>query len=235
VEPRTVPVEAWQAHVLKHPFGLGSLYNLPGSRGSRRWNSEGWDATDPVVLTEARRAELAAAIRRLDVDGRRCGADRLGHTEFRGDAGHRRMPCYTCPDPLVRACAEVTGGVAERYAAWVEKLLEPLGDAVTAERREVARRLFVAVRRPGTTLPVVFSTGLLHEGVEGARINAPNGVRVDFWRSRGQLAWRTTYRIPPADRAALVTFLLDVLPCPPGTPLSEGVLVPRPWWERSSP
>jgi len=234
VGSRDVEVQASQAHVLKHPFGLGALYNLPPLGHNRRWDAEGWNETDPVVLSGDERAKLAREIQTLEVESRRCGADRLGHTEFRGDAPHRTVPCYDCPSALAEACADVTSGVGERYARSADRLLGALDDAVDVGRREASLRLFDAARKPGRALPVVLSTGMLNNGSRGARINGPDGVRVELYLTGGTLGWRTTYRVPPRTRADRVSHLLEVLPPVRGVALSGRVLVPRRWWERSS-
>ena len=53
--PIDVVLQRFQAHVLKHPLGLGAVLGLDSSAlrapGPRRWNHEGWDAVgDPPVV-----------------------------------------------------------------------------------------------------------------------------------------------------------------------------------------
>lgn len=233
VESRDIDARTWQAHVLKHPFGLGALYNA-SIRGERRWDAERWDSTDPPTISPMERADLAGRIAALEVDGRRCAATRLTHEVFRGRAPAQREPCYECPSPLVARCADVTHPVGDRYAAAVDRILHAFADSVEVPRREVPARVVTGARRGDLRGSSVLSVGRLADGKRGARINDGSGVRVELYLEGGTLRWRTTYRrscTSPIDGAS---FLLDVLPAIRGAPLSDRVLVPRRWWERTS-
>jgi hypothetical protein len=233
VEPRDVDTRAWQAHVLKHPLGLGSLYGLGGLSGVRRWNAEGWDTTEPTTISVEERTALTKRIGELQVNGVRCAADRLEHLEYGGESPYREVPCYNCLAALAALCRASTQPLGDRYAGWLSRALESLADGVEVPRKDAAKRLFLDARRPDAELPLVLSTGLLANQDRGARINAPNGVRSDLYYNHGTLTWRTTYRDPPGSLADRLSFLLQVLPPISGMALSGSVLVPRRWWERN--
>ena len=48
--PADIEPGAWQAHLLKHPLGFGSLITYPDRKP---WNAEGWDRLEPAIITEA--------------------------------------------------------------------------------------------------------------------------------------------------------------------------------------
>lgn len=229
--PREVEVSAWQAHVIKHPFGLGALYNLVPLAGPRRWNAEGWDQTSPPTLTREERAGLVARVLELEGEGRRCAAKRLDREEYKGAAQYERMPCYACSPSLAEGCRAVTAPVGERYASATARALEALEDGVEVPRGELSQRLF----RSGELEPdaAVLSIGRLPKVVRAARVSVADGCRVELYLEGGTLSWRTTYRKTFAGRSDRINHLLDVLPPVPGAPLSDRVLVARRWWERN--
>ena len=217
--PREVPADVWQAHVIKHPFGLAALWGQ--STRDRRWNTEGWDRVAPPVLEEGERATLTPQIVALTDGSTRCGADRLTATEYRGEPRREAMPCYECP--LARRCGELTRPVGERYAGWADALLERLAPVEEVTRAALQGRLLGEVGAGVDALPSVLSIGRLGAGGAGARLQSPDGVRVELTLvGRSHLEWRTT---PP---------LLGVLPPLPGLPLSGNALVPRRWWRGDS-
>lgn len=232
VESAEIDACVWQAHVLKHPFGLGALYNLASLNGDRRWNTEGWDETEPPTITRSERAELVAKIGALAVDGHRCTATRLAREEFRGEHRHEDTPCYECAPPLAARCAEVTRGIGERYASVVDGIFLALQDAVEVRRTDAYGRVTASARR-GPVDGTLVSVGRLGTGGRGARINDASGARVELYLDRGALRWRTTYRVRFAGLSDRASFLLDMLPAIARTPLSDRVLVPRRWWETS--
>lgn len=226
-EPREVDARAWQAHVLKHPFGLGALYNLAPLGGDRRWNAEGWDET--AVISREVRAARVAEILALVVDGLRCRASRLDREEFRGEAPYERMPCYECR--LANECEGVTREVGERYADELLRSLESVADSVEVERGVLSARVLRQARRSPDPDAAVLSVGSLAGREPGARINLGCGIRTELYLQGGTLLWRTTYRrrmLGPSDH---VNFLNDVLSPVAGLPLSDRVLVARRWWE----
>lgn len=232
VEPREVDARAWQAHVLKHPFGLGALYGLGPLAGGRRWNAEGWDATEPPTITREERAETVVRIRALKVDGERCGASRLEREEYRGDAPHARMPCYACS--IARRCEEITREIGERYAGALTRALEALADPLAVRRGALAARLMQQARHGVDPSALVLSVGRLGNGDRGARISAASGIRSELYLERGALRWRTTYKEDLGSACARVSFLKEVLQPITGLALSDQAWVPRRWWETIS-
>lgn len=239
VEPTELVAQVWQAHVMKHPFGLGALYGL-SLAGGRRWNAEGWDETDPPTITREERSARVQEILALSVDGARCGASRLDREEYRGNTPYqpRRpgqdMPCYPCT--LASRCESVTHAVGERYAAALTDALAALRNPLSVRRGALCARLMASARAIDPSA-VVLSVGTLNDGKRGARISAASGIRSELWLSgsqgRAALRWRTTYKrrlSPPTDR---ISFLMEVLTPVPGLRLSEDVLVARRWWEKS--
>lgn len=230
VEPRVVPAPPWQAHVIKHPFGLGAMWGAWS--GSRRWNTEGWDRVAPPVLEEGERASLTAAIGALHEGEARCRADKLERTEYRGEPRRERMPCYECA--LAERCGEITRSVGERYASWVDRLLAELAPLEAVPRNELALRLQRELGAPEASLPVVLSVGR-GAGGAGARVQAPNGVRVELALvGRDRLEWWTTYRKPARTANDRISALLDVMQPLPSLPLSGMAVVPRRWWRGDS-
>lgn len=232
VQPREVDARAWQAHVLKHPFGLGALYGLGPLEGSRRWNAEGWDATEPPTITREERAARVAQIRALEVGGARCAASRLEREEYRGAQPHERIPCYTCS--LARRCEEITREIGERYAGALTRALEALADPLAVRRGALVARLMQQARGGVDPSALVLSVGRLASGDRGARISAASGIRSELYLERGALRWRTTYKEDLRSACARVNFLKEVLPPIAGLALSDQALVPRRWWETIS-
>ena len=143
------------------------------------------------------------------------------------------MPCYECP--LARRCGELTRPVGERYAGWADALLERLAPVEEVTRAALQGRLLGEVGAGVDALPSVLSIGRLGAGGAGARLQSPDGVRVELTLvGRSQLEWRTTYRVPVRAWNDRVSALLGVLPPLPGLPLSGNALVPRRWWRGDS-
>lgn len=235
IRPREVDATVWQAHVIRHPFGLYSIRGTRRLYGPRRWNHEGWDALHPPTLTEGVRKKLTGAISKLEDGSRHCEETMLSVLEttsapvLEGD-----VACYHCGTMLAVACADTTRDVGKRYAAYVDDSLERLQDAVAVDRRALARTVAREVFKDDVQL--IGTVGDFTGGAYGLRINRPDGVRVEFRWDREYLEWRTTYRVSvsrPAHRrshllAHLSTFDSDEL-------LSDQALVPRPWWEKHQP
>jgi hypothetical protein len=223
--PQEIRLPVWQAHLVKHPFGVGSV------RAGRPWNCEGWDVTTPPVLTAEHRGRLSERIVTLAPGGARCPV-----RELRGGRSPEAEPCYACKPPLLHLCAAILDegeGVGHRYAATVETLLRDVAEktAVVIPRPDLSARLIKSLARPawieaGTVLAV---------GVDGktpmVRIARADGTRADFWLNGNGLGWRTIYRIPQASVRTRVSFLMDHFAPASSLPLSDVYVVPRGWWE----
>lgn len=230
-QPREIDVRVWQAHVLKHPFGLGALYNLGPLDGERRWNAEGWD--EAGVIGREERAARVAEILALVIDGLRCGASRLDREEFRGEAPYERMPCYECR--LADACEKVTRPIGDRYARELFRSFEALADSVEVRRAAFSTRVLKQARTgPPPPNAAVLSVGRLNSGVRGARISLGCGIRTELYLQGRFLLWRTTYRRRLRAPSDHVNFLTAILSPVAGLSLSDRVLVARQWWESTS-
>ncbi|MDI7266809.1 MAG: hypothetical protein QME96_02295 [Myxococcota bacterium] len=227
-----------QAHVIKHPFGVGAMLAATVEGRRRPWNAEGWDRLDPPTITLVERRECVTQIRGLEVAGTRCHVRRLHLEEYGGDPVSDE-PCYECGGSLAAACSEVTLDVAVRYAAWVDIIVKRIASdgGVRIGALDVLRRVLRLSHRSPSKLDglVVGSLGRETAGDSHSlrlRFNAWNGIRVEFRGAGVGWRWRTTYRRPPRAPTELAEFLLD--PAPGGTLvppwMSGGWWVPRPWW-----
>ncbi|MCA9610629.1 MAG: hypothetical protein KC619_33770 [Myxococcales bacterium] len=233
VTDRDVDLEAWQAHVISHPFGLETIRRGTRVEGVRRWNHEGWDRLDPPLLTEARRIQLTGAIRQLRDGGRRCGVDELETLETDHPWATSRVACYGCGPVLTQACADQLVEVGRAYAAFVDDTLAHLEDAVVIPRRELPAAIERC--RFSDDVPVVGTLGELRgDNAWGLRFNRPDGVRVEVREDGDTFFWRTTYRNRVDRWADVRAHLLSHLAGhDPDDELSGKALVPRPWRERN--
>jgi len=231
VKPSEVELRAWQAHVMKHPFGLGAILNGYRMRGRRHWNHEGWDSLPRPVITETIRVRLTRAIRALEDGGRQCAIDLLAELETKVPSGHGDTPCYECPPMLAQRCNAQTLEVGRRYAAYINDTFDELENCVAVNRQELAAAVTPALWT--NDLASVATVGTLPKGPYGLRINRPDGGRIEAREEGPAFTWRTAYRkrVPGlADRRA---HLLDhVTSVDSEDALSGMALVPRPWWER---
>lgn len=225
--PGEVRVAAWQAHLLKHPLGIGAV------RNERPWNHEAWDVTTPPVVTQEQRERLSGRIVALDPGGDRCQV-----RELRGARSPEAEPCYRCQPSLLQQCAvllDEADGVGRRYAAVIDALLGEVAEdrAMVVPRPQVFGRLF-----RGLTRPAWIEAGIVVAvGVEGrslaptVRIARGDGTRADFWLNGTELVWRTTYRLPQVSVNTRASFLMDHPAPSPSLSLSDVYVVPRGWWE----
>lgn len=229
--PREVDVGVWQAHVVKHPLGLGALW-----RGGV-WNEEGWDRGPAPAIGNAEREAQIAAMRALDTNSR-CGVRELrgGNTPVAP-----KEPCYVCEAPLVVRCSQVLqapGAIGSRYRETLEAMLCAVadGESIVVPRLELAKRLMASLNRPGWLeqglVLAVGSEGTGKNVVPMVRIARGDGTRVDFWLNGGtELAWKTTYRVPQASTHTRWSFLMKHHDPNPRLPLSDVYVVARGWWE----
>lgn len=234
IQPATVDAREWHAHVMKHPFGLGAIYDLLPQAGSRSWTREGWNTVAPPVVTGEQRRSLAREIVSLVVAGSRCHAQRLGHEEYNGLAPHSDIPCRECPQALLDACGQIVGSVSVGYASWVDRHLGALEDGVVVEPAELVQRITRAAARRSALPEAVLSTGMLSNGHTGLRISGANGVRSELYGTKGYpFRWRTTYRSVPKGPNDQASFLLRLLVRHPKAVLSGVTLVERRWWKEN--
>jgi hypothetical protein len=236
----TIPVAEVDArvvheHVMKHPLGLGVLYDSPPMGGMRRWDTEGWCALEPPVVTADLRRHLASVILGLDVDGERCGARLLGRDEYGGATGDV-LPCRSCPERVLAACATHVDGLRRAYLARVDAILSALHDTVTVDGVHLTHRLLKLVHPNRRTdldewPAAVLSVGLLDERRKALRVRTREGFTLEFFLSPAP-RWRTLYRRMPKDANQRASFLLDRLKRHPMDDLSAQMLVPRLWWEQ---
>ncbi len=235
VVDREIDLEAWQAHVISHPFGLETIRRGTKVEGFRRWNHEGWDRLDPPLLTEARRIQLTTAIRQLRDGGRRCGVDELEMLETSDPWSTSPVGCYDCGPMLTQACAGQLVEVSRAYAAFVDDTLSQLEDAEVISRRALPAALERS--RLADDVPIVGTLGELrgeHANAWGLRFNRPDGVRVEVREDGDRFFWRTTYRNRVDRWADVRAHLLSHLAGhDPTEDLSGKALVPRPWRERN--
>jgi hypothetical protein len=237
VRPRDVESRAVQAHFIKHPMGLGALRS--GSRrGKRQWNAEGWDRSEPAVISLERRRVLVQAIHALVVGGDRCEVNRLQRESLGGDVHHLGEECYDCPTGLVEACAELTKDDVTRYLSFVDTLLEMVSPQETAEVAPLAlfERVFsIFPDARGFEGLAVFAIRQHPTKADDliARLTSWHGFRAEFYVNGSSLSWRTLLRVRTETPSGIFRHLVeDSSPTGgPSCPLSEMVLVPRPWWE----
>lgn len=227
----TVPLAAWQAHVIKHPLGVNAI------RKRAPWNLEAWDATAPPVVTDTVRAAVIARIQGLETASSKCGVRELrgGRTPLeRGD----KEPCYLCPPDLLPRCGVILGepgGVGVGYAQAIDTLLHGVSEtqAIEVPRLELMGKLASSLRRPGwIEAGLVAAVGMIGAPlVPGVRIARGDGALVELWLNGVDLVWKTTYRTPQISTVTRWSHLIDVPRPNPRLPLSDTYVVPRGWWE----
>jgi hypothetical protein len=223
--PQAIKLPKWQAHIVKHPMGVGKV------RDGHPWSAEGWDKTEPPVITTSQRDGLAGRITALAPDGARCPV-----RELRGGRSPKAEPCRTCEPPLLHLCAAILNeaeSVGRRYAATIEALLQEVAErtAVVVPRSDLFHRLSKSLIRPawieaGTVLAVGTD-----KGMDMVRIARADGTRADFSLNGNGLRWCTTYRVPQASPYTRVSFLMEQFAPAPKLPLSDLYVVPGGWWE----
>lgn len=228
----------WQAHVVKHPLGVGAIARRAGRDG---WNTEGWDALEPPVVTERTRERLVGAIANAAQPGQRCGVPELRGR--RGGSDPMRLACHDCAPPLLQACDELVNpadGVGTRYADVTEQLLSAVaqGAGVEVSRQDFVRVVHSLWRSPDRLRGlIVLTVGLDPRAarVPVVRLSRDDGVRAEFYlQEPNRLTWRTTYRMAEETRtaAARIGFLMSVpRPAPGLGRLSDLCVVTRRWWE----
>jgi hypothetical protein len=239
-EPSALSASSTQHHLIKHVFGLNAL--LSGTaKGARHWNAEGWDSTQPPVLTVDQRRVLVAGIRALAVDGNGCAIPDLERETAKGGANVELKFCQTCPQALRDECVRITAEVADRYFGSAETILDAVGGehSIAVPRQSVwlaATNLFSRSRQSLVPL-VVFTAGWAGEERDMlvARFSAFSGLRLEFYMKGRSLSWRTTYRSSDRMPGNFLKFAIDTRARPNSTQahsiLSDSCLVPRPWWE----
>src|SRR5690606_9081049 len=220
----------WQAHVMKHPFGVGAVLGILPGRVERRWNHEGWDETAPPVLTAGERAELVEAIKAIDRGGERCGIPRLEASTYRGDPSPDGLACDRCDPHVQAACAETTEVVGLRYRSAIEAAVARLhGEAAeVVPYAELVERLLAHLPND---VPLPAAVGSLGRAPNGAssllRVSTPDGLIVELYvdpKAGRATGWRTTYRQRLPSRARMVSHLLTPVPrrmSPREHPLSD--------------
>lgn len=240
-ERRQTSVQVAQAHVLKHPIGMGALFGARIGTARRLWNEEGWDMLAPPVITLEERRKLVQDIGTLAVDGASCQMPRLQKEDLGGDIRAGEMACYQCPETLASTCAEHCGSIRARYVEYVDSLLARFesGQATLVSWDVVSQRALGALGDPAwfeglAVLSLRTSARDGREAVSIARISTADGLRCEFYvGGKGDLRWRTLYRQRVCGIAAIHNFAInDSRPLwPKGNLLSESVLVPRLYWQ----
>lgn len=228
---RVVPREVWLAHVVKHPLGLDALSRRDGPR---RWNDEGWDQLQPPVIPASERDGLVKNIASLEVNGARCEVPEFRTKRAVSDLNDQA--CYRCPNEVAGQCSWVLDGVSRAYAGVIESMLSGFAapDTVVVPRVELTLRLMRKLTRPEAWRDLtVLSVGTDDRAQRSviARISRADGVRAEFYLRGTQLEWRTTWRKPPPNPGAAMSFLLDFPQVAPSVLLSESCVVQRLWWE----
>lgn len=237
-EPREVDDAVVQDHVIRHPFGLAALHGrvfVDKAATKRPWNLEGWDRGVPPVLSVEDRRTIVASIRELRDGAHACGASLLDKEQYGGPALGDR-PCQACPSSLRRSCAALTNEVAERYADHVDALLREVSEenGILVSRAELLVRI---VRDVPESLVVLTAGRLGTQDAAGVRVQRGDGVRLELYRNRRELRWRTLYRVPVQGPNRRRTVLMDHLSETGLTTrdsLSGRCVVPRLWWQGTS-
>jgi len=238
--PRDIPLSVWQAHVIKHPFGLNALMTPRLHGGKRRWDEEGWHTEAHPVITGEMRREIAERITALSSEGKSCRVSRLSNEEYGGDVPNDWEACYRCPQQLAESCAEILKPVSGAYASVLDDTLALLDDP---NGKLVSRASFAAALwrcTPSHSRPkglAALSVGIIRSNDRTrtvARINSSAGTRIEFQLDGAEMRWRTTYRKPVRTVGAQLAFLMDYPETPfvPHT-LSDLVLIPRLWSEEN--
>ncbi len=231
--PRDVEPHVAQAHLIKHPVGMGSLHASSIGGMKRSWNEEGWDRTTPPVLTVEQRRELVARIQQLEIDGKRCAVPRVHKEEYGGESNNEAECCYQCDRALASACADTTTHERTAYLATVDDLLECLveGRAVRVTHAELQARVLSNLRSTshlvGLVVLAIRPSATQTPRGRIARVSSWHGVRSEFFVEGGTMTWRTTYRADTGSPATAYRHLV----AESFSTLSESVIVPRPWWE----
>lgn len=232
----------WQDHLVRHPLGVDGTV-VAG--GPAPWNVEGWEHTDPPVITSGRRSKLVKKIGALQADDAVCEVP-----EF---AGRTRKPvdpdaaCKVCPPPLIEHCHRLLHDddpVGPLYAALTDSLVAAAADGIVVDRLAFKNAVLRLAVRSSTALTtaVVLSFGVSHtrQPIAIARIARGDGTRTEFYVhvSTRVLRWRSTYRVsrsatsPARPAAGEAQFLFDLAPSSARFDrLSEACIVARPWWQ----
>lgn len=229
--PQPISVRAWVAHLVRHPLGTYSTAR------NKPWNSEGFDALSPPVVTEDSRAAFVNFVRDERLRGDRCEVHAFSTRAptaktLRLDD---KLPCYdSCPEALVFGCRSELRSISDGYQSLVDALLESLSDGVSVDRATFTNAVLRTLRRPQEICSaiVVLSSGVLPGSSvrdRVVRIHRGDGVRTEFYARGRELTWRTTYRIRPTSPMVAVRELLDL---PVADRASAAVLVARPWWQQ---
>jgi hypothetical protein len=235
-----------QAHVIKHPFGMGAIHARSALQ-RRRWNEEGWDSLAPPVVSVEQRRATVSQILELRVDGDRCAVPKLANEELGGQpptdaysgATGASEPCYVCNAALSMRCCVLTKPVAAAYSSLVAARVGQLHErAVWVARDELSRRLGRCARA-GERLRGLVVLTLGGERGLGARLSCWDGVRIEFYRTSSALTFRTAYRERRETPSRVVSFLWDFAPITTDAwsermGVSDKALVPRLWWEEMS-
>ena len=236
IEPTGVSQFVLHRHATKHPVGLGALYQPTREAKSRSWDQEGWATTVPPVITLEGRRELVTQIRRVLLNGAKCGAALLDREEVKKSVGGD-LPCDACPEALQARCSEHTAGLVDRYIAQVDQQLEKLTPAVAVGRLELWNRLRKALQDPTQLPSVVLSVGemtVAGRARPGIRISSDDGVRTELYLDPKAKQWRTTYREVPRTTNDRFQFLIGYLPEDSKIPESAFAFVPRLWWKETA-
>jgi hypothetical protein len=228
-EPNLVDLEAWQAHLLKHPLGLWATREL-----GRSWDHESWTKTTPPVLDEQKRSQLFAAIAQASSAANACAVPEV----FGVQSSQETEPqCYRCKAPLLTQCFGLMNsiGISPRYAELTEQVVASLSEGEAVERRALAATLQRTARRmeDWSNLVVMAVGNLGREAGHGLRLTRGDGIRVELRLGLNhRLQWRTTYRIPEiAAHSGAWGYLLKLPDPAPKLSLSDVYVVPRAWWQ----
>ena len=238
--PREIAVRAWQAHLIKHPFGMNALMSPRLNGGKRQWNEEGWDVTVPPVITAGTRADLVQKIESLRVAGAVCKVPRLSNESYGGDVPADWEACYRCSAELATECASSTKSIGDAYSRVVDETLGLLdgGFGAVVSRADLSRSVWQAVATPtkltGLAVLTLGCTRARDSYRLVARISRWDSMRVEFTLDGSDMRWRTTYRNSQRSLGALLTFLMDYAETPEvPLKLSDKALVPRQWSEEN--
>lgn len=225
VPVRTVQVQSFQYHVVKHPLGV--------DRNARAGSDdpEGWGTLTPPVVQPGERQAIFS-----NLAGAGCGLPEVrGKKAKRAEAA--KYACWECPEPTARACAASTEGeqpVGLRYAAAIEGAVRALEDGVVVPRSACLSAIVKNARTAGG----LSELAVLTVGMAGGspkplmRIRTGAGLNVEFslHESGEARVFRTCYR-HPGTGIALVCFFTQGMLAKVKHPLSEMCLVTRPFWE----
>ena len=227
--PQLVELEAWQAHLLKHPLGLRAVREL-----KQPWDYEAWSRAGLVDLADPKRQVLFQAVRANSSATQPCRVAEVFEAVHASE--EPRPECYQCRAPLLERCHAVLveREVSPRYARVTEAVVAALQGGEVVARKALAATLMRTARRMERWRDlVVMSVGNLGVGAgHGVRCSRGDGVRVELRVGKGGLSWRTTYRMPDvAERAGGWGFLVQPPDPAPELSLSDAYVVPRAWWQ----